>query len=139
VVRGAAARMVEQRDAQAGQHRGCPELPASTVLGLSSETISSLRRVIHRKLGVRHRGELVRAAILGGYVRIASNVRSGLSRSAITTERDSDRGVRPLSFTSDALVLDPKAKPTSGTISGNLLRGYPKTGVDFVLLLISTL
>jgi DNA-binding CsgD family transcriptional regulator len=43
---------------------------AATRLGLRPSTIGSIRRELHRKLNVQHRGELMRAAIQHGFVRI---------------------------------------------------------------------
>ena len=48
---------------------GCDDLAAAGQLGLSPATISTVRRALHRKLGVQHRGELVRMAAQKGYVR----------------------------------------------------------------------
>ena len=38
------------------------------MLGLSPSTVSTVRRELHRKLGVQHRGDLVRAAAQSGFV-----------------------------------------------------------------------
>lgn len=48
---------------------GCDDSVAARELGLSPSTISTVRRELHRKLGVQHRGELVRAAAQHGFVR----------------------------------------------------------------------
>lgn len=48
---------------------GSDDQEASTKLGLSPATVSTVRRNLHRKLGLRHRGELVRLAAQTGYVR----------------------------------------------------------------------
>lgn len=48
---------------------GSDDLAAAEQLGLSPATISTVRRALHRKLGVQHRGELVRIAAQKGYVR----------------------------------------------------------------------
>jgi DNA-binding NarL/FixJ family response regulator len=58
---------------------GCDDATAARELGLSPFTISTVRRHLHRKLGVQHRGELVRIAAQYGYVRFtpAGVVRPG--------------------------------------------------------------
>lgn len=48
---------------------GCDDAEAATLLRLSPATISSVRRDLHRKLGVQHRGALVRIAAQTGFVR----------------------------------------------------------------------
>jgi DNA-binding NarL/FixJ family response regulator len=48
---------------------GCDDAEAARQLRLSPSTISTVRRGLHRKLGVQHRGELVRVAAQKGYVR----------------------------------------------------------------------
>lgn len=48
---------------------GSDDVVAARVLGVSPGTVSSVRRDIHRKLGVQHRGELVRIAAQYGFVR----------------------------------------------------------------------
>ena len=42
---------------------------AARKLGLSPATVSTVRRNLHRKLGVQHRGELIRFAAQNGFVR----------------------------------------------------------------------
>jgi DNA-binding NarL/FixJ family response regulator len=48
---------------------GCDDNNASWQLGLTSKTIQSVRCSLHRKLKVRHKGELIRLAAQYGYVR----------------------------------------------------------------------
>ena len=48
---------------------GSDDADAAHRLGLSPGTISSVRRNLHRKLGVQHRGELIRVAVQNGFVR----------------------------------------------------------------------
>ena len=48
---------------------GSDDLTASSELGLSPATVCTVRRELHRKLGVQHRGALVRAAAQYGFVR----------------------------------------------------------------------
>lgn len=48
---------------------GCDDKAASDSLGIKQSTARSLRRELHRKLGVQHRGELMRLAVVAGYVR----------------------------------------------------------------------
>lgn len=48
---------------------GSDDVEAAQQLGLSPGTITSVRRNLHRKLGVQHRGELVRIAAQNGFVR----------------------------------------------------------------------
>lgn len=48
---------------------GCDDSEAAEILRLSPSTIASTRRDLHRKLGVQHRGDLVRVAAQKGYVR----------------------------------------------------------------------
>ena len=48
---------------------GCDDERAAQMLGLSAATVSTVRRELHRKLGVQHRGELIRVAAQHGFVR----------------------------------------------------------------------
>lgn len=48
---------------------GCDDADAAKRLGLRPATISTVRRDLHRKLRVQHRGELVRVAAQNGFVR----------------------------------------------------------------------
>jgi DNA-binding NarL/FixJ family response regulator len=48
---------------------GCDNNVAARTLKLSPATVSTVRRELHRKLGVQHRGELVRVAAQHGFVR----------------------------------------------------------------------
>ena len=48
---------------------GCDDATAAEILGLSPATVATVRRTLHLKLGVQHRGELVRLAAQYGYVR----------------------------------------------------------------------
>jgi len=70
---------------------GTDDREAAVTLDLSPATVASIRRNIHRKLGVRHRGELVRIAALNGFVRFTPMgvVRPGLAllESACITRR----------------------------------------------------
>ena len=60
---------------------GSDNATAARELGMTSGTISSVRRDLHRKLGVQHRGELMRVAAQAGFVQFtpAGVVRSGYS------------------------------------------------------------
>lgn len=60
---------------------GSDDITAARELGLSPATISTVRRHLHRKLGVQHRGELVRIAAQNGFVRFtpAGVVRPGFA------------------------------------------------------------
>ena len=60
---------------------GCDDTVAARELGLSPSTVSTVRRELHRKLGVQHRGELVRVAAQNGFVRFtpAGVVRPGFT------------------------------------------------------------
>lgn len=51
---------------------GSDDATAAERLGLKESTIASVRRALHRKLGVQHKGELLRLAIQLGFVRIPS-------------------------------------------------------------------
>lgn len=51
---------------------GCDDKVAAEKLNLRPSTIHSVRRELHRKLGVQHKGELVRLAVQYGYVRITA-------------------------------------------------------------------
>jgi DNA-binding NarL/FixJ family response regulator len=51
---------------------GCDNTVAARTLKLSPSTVSTVRRELHRKLGVQHRGELVRVAAQHGFVRFTS-------------------------------------------------------------------
>ena len=48
---------------------GSDDESAARELGLSPATVSTVRRSLHRKLGVQHRGELIRIAAQNGFVR----------------------------------------------------------------------
>jgi DNA-binding NarL/FixJ family response regulator len=52
---------------------GCDDSAAAQQLDLKPSTISSVRRGLHRKLGIQHRGELVRLAAQQGYVHFTPN------------------------------------------------------------------
>ena len=60
---------------------GCDDSAAARQLGVSPSTVSTVRRDLHRKLGVQHRGELVRVAAQQGFVRFtpAGTVRPGFA------------------------------------------------------------
>jgi DNA-binding NarL/FixJ family response regulator len=51
---------------------GCDNNVAARTLKLSPATVSTVRRELHRKLGVQHRGELVRVAAQHGFIRFTS-------------------------------------------------------------------
>ena len=51
---------------------GCDNVVAAQKLNLSPATVSTVRRELHRKLGVQHRGELVRVAAQHGFVRFTA-------------------------------------------------------------------
>ena len=52
---------------------GCDDAVAAQALGVSPATVSTVRRELHRKLHVQHRGELVRAAAQNGFVRFTAS------------------------------------------------------------------
>lgn len=52
---------------------GSDDESAAERLGLKPSTIHSVRRELHRKLNVQHKGELVRMAAQQGYVRFTAN------------------------------------------------------------------
>lgn len=60
---------------------GCDDDAAAERLALSASTVQSIRRGIHRKLGVQHKGDLVRLAAQYGFVWLTADavVRPGLS------------------------------------------------------------
>lgn len=77
---------------------GCDNVVAAQKLNLSPATVSTVRRELHRKLGVQHRGELVRVAAQHGFVRFTAGgvVRPGFglmcaSYQARRTKRGSKR------------------------------------------------
>ena len=51
---------------------GCDNNVAARALKLSPATVSTVRRELHRKLGVQHRGELVRVAAQHGFIRFTA-------------------------------------------------------------------
>lgn len=65
---------------------GSDDATAARELNLSPATISTVRRHLHRKLGVQHRGELVRIAAQNGFVRFTPGgvVRPGFGILAAT-------------------------------------------------------
>jgi DNA-binding NarL/FixJ family response regulator len=86
---------------------GCDNTVAARTLKLSPATVSTVRRELHRKLGVQHRGELVRIAAQHGFVRFTAGgvVRPGFgimcaayqARRNKRTESKSGVSVRPIS------------------------------------------
>jgi DNA-binding NarL/FixJ family response regulator len=60
---------------------GRDDASAASELGLKASTVSSIRREIHRKLRIAYRGELIRLALLSGYVRFVRDkaIRPGYS------------------------------------------------------------
>ncbi len=50
---------------------GSDDSVAADRLGMKESTVASIRRSLHRKLGIQHKGELLRMAIQLGFVRIA--------------------------------------------------------------------
>jgi DNA-binding NarL/FixJ family response regulator len=60
---------------------GCDDTAAAGRLGMAASTIQTIRREIHRKLGVQHKGELVRVAAQYGFVWLTSEgvIRPGFS------------------------------------------------------------
>ncbi len=68
---------------------GSDDNEASAKLGITPATVSTVRRNLHRKLGLRHRGELVRLAAQTGYVRFtpAGVVRPGFALLAAACSR----------------------------------------------------
>ena len=61
---------------------GCSDAEAAAALNLSPATIGTIRRHLHRKLGLQHRGDLIRVAAQGGYVQFtpAGVVRPGFAQ-----------------------------------------------------------
>jgi DNA-binding NarL/FixJ family response regulator len=61
---------------------GCGDAEAAAALNLSPATICTIRRHLHRKLGLQHRGDLIRVAAQSGYVQFtpAGVVRPGFAR-----------------------------------------------------------
>jgi DNA-binding NarL/FixJ family response regulator len=59
---------------------GSDDATAAEELGISVETVATVRRDLHRKLGVQHRGELMRLAAQNGFVRFTAGgvMRPGL-------------------------------------------------------------
>jgi DNA-binding NarL/FixJ family response regulator len=60
---------------------GSDDADAARQLGISSSTVSTIRRDLHRKLGVQHRGELIRFAAQNGFVQFTPSgiVRPGFA------------------------------------------------------------
>jgi DNA-binding NarL/FixJ family response regulator len=60
---------------------GSDDAAAARQLGISPATVSTVRRDLHRKLGVQHRGELIRFAAQNGFVQFtpAGVVRPGFA------------------------------------------------------------
>lgn len=52
---------------------GSDDASAARELGLSPATVSTVRRELHRKLGVQHRGALIRIAVETGFVRFTQS------------------------------------------------------------------
>jgi DNA-binding NarL/FixJ family response regulator len=77
---------------------GCDNTVAAQTLDLSPATVSTVRRELHRKLGVQHRGELVRVAAQHGFVRFTASgvVRPGFAlMCAAYQARRPKRGSKP--------------------------------------------
>lgn len=73
---------------------GSDDVSAARELGLSPATISTVRRELHRKLGVQHRGALIRIAAECGFVRFTQSgvVRPGFGM--LTASYQACRGRR---------------------------------------------
>ena len=73
---------------------GSDNVAAAIELGLSPATVSSVRRDLHRKLGVQHRGELMRIAAQTGFVQFTplGVVRPGFS--ILTAEHQARKSKR---------------------------------------------
>ncbi len=80
---------------------GADDLRASGSLDLSPATVSTVRRNLHRKLEVQHRGELVRIAAQFGFVRFTPNgvIRPGFD--TLLAGYQTHRRKRPVSPSSD--------------------------------------
>ena len=78
---------------------GCDNTVAARTLKLSPATVSTVRRELHRKLNVQHRGELIRLAAQHGFVRFTAGgvVRPGfgIMCSAYLARRAKRRDPRP--------------------------------------------
>lgn len=78
---------------------GCDDETAGRMLGLSPSYIQTVRRSIHRKCGLRHKGDLVKFALQHGYVRMTPDgiVRLFSTKAAATPcrRRPRDTGVSP--------------------------------------------
>lgn len=48
---------------------GCDDQEAAARLDMKPSTVQSVRRALHRKLGIQHKGGLVQAAVQNGFVR----------------------------------------------------------------------
>jgi DNA-binding NarL/FixJ family response regulator len=84
---------------------GCDDIVAARELGLSPATVSTIRRELHRKLGVQHRGELVRVAAQNGFVRFTpvGIVRPGFGMLSAAYQARKQKRTEP--------VLKPKLPP----------------------------
>lgn len=73
---------------------GSDDISAARELGLSPATVSTVRRDLHRKLGVQHRGALIRIAVESGFVRFTASgvVRPGFAM--LTASYQASRGKR---------------------------------------------
>lgn len=73
---------------------GCDNVTAARELGMTPGTISSVRRDLHRKLGVQHRGELMCIAAQVGFVQFTP---SGILRPGYALLTAAHRGRKPKS------------------------------------------
>lgn len=75
---------------------GCDDCTAADQLGVSPSTVSTVRRDLHRKLGVQHRGELVRVAAQQGFVRFtaAGTIRPGFAMLTATYQARRTRRIQ---------------------------------------------
>lgn len=76
---------------------GSDDVAAARELNLSPSTISTVRRHLHRKLGVQHRGELMRVAAQNGFVRFtpAGVIRPGFAMLAASYQTRRKKGEDP--------------------------------------------
>jgi DNA-binding NarL/FixJ family response regulator len=97
---------------------GCDDAAAAGRLDLSVFSVQSVRREIHRKLGVQHKGELVRLAAQYGFVCLAGEtvIRPGLS--LLKAARDARRAQRNADLADSAGSEDALPASKSALILG---------------------
>lgn len=83
---------------------GCDDDAAAEALHLRPSTVQSVRRNLHRKLGISHKGELVRLAVQHGFVQFTAD---GVVQPGFACPVQIGADSRPAFRTGETLMLTP--------------------------------